>query len=106
MNQVLQKQPLEEVLAKLEAFLKERGAVYGLATLGCFGSVARQQARANSDVDVVYRIHPGAKMTLLDLALMHEELVERLGCPVDLLELREGMPARLRARVEQEAAYV
>lgn len=106
MNQYLQNQPREEVLAKLEAFLSERGATYGLAALGCFGSVARREAGVDSDVDVVYRVLPQAKLTLFDLALMREELVERLGRPVDLIELREGMPQRLKARVEREAAYV
>ncbi|MEE4355758.1 MAG: nucleotidyltransferase domain-containing protein [Desulfococcaceae bacterium] len=105
MTQNLQKKRREEVLEKLDNFLNKRGAVYGLAALGCFGSVARREAYADSDVDVVYRIRPGTKLTLFDLALVRDELVERLGCPVDLIELREGMPARLRARVEQEAAY-
>lgn len=106
MTQYLQKQPREEVLAKLAAFLSERGAAYGLAALGCFGSVARREAAIDSDVDVVYRILPQAKLTLFDLALMREELMERLERPVDLIELREGMPPRLKARVEREAAFV
>lgn len=95
-----------EVLAQLGAFLREHGEAYGLEALGCFGSVAREEARADSDVDVVYRARLDAKLTLFDLALMREELVARLGRPVDLIELRDGMPARLKERVERDVAYV
>ncbi|MFO8038220.1 MAG: nucleotidyltransferase domain-containing protein [Sodalinema sp.] len=95
----------DEVLLKLRTFLRDRGEAYGLEALGCFGSVARSQATANSDVDVVYRAHPAAKLTLFDLALMQEELVALLGYPVDLIELRNEMPPRLKQRVEKETAY-
>ena len=95
----------DDVLAKLGAFLREHGEAYGLEALGCFGSVARQEARANSDVDVVYRVRPEARLTLFDLALIREELVAQLGRPVDLIELRDGMPIPLKERVETEATY-
>jgi predicted nucleotidyltransferase len=58
-----------------------------------------------SDVDVVYRTCPEAKLTLFDLALMREELVARLGRPVDLIELRDGMLTPLKERIEKDAAY-
>lgn len=76
-----------------------------MQALGCFGSVARGEATAGSDVDVVYRVAQSARLTLLDLALLREELMERLGRPVDLIEFRAGMPARLRERLQQEAVY-
>lgn len=95
----------EEVLEKLRAFLAERGDAYELQALGCAGSVARGEAMADSDVDVVYEVTPSARLTLFDLALFREELMERLGRPVDLIEFRAGMPARLRARLQKEAVY-
>ena len=95
----------EEVLEKLRVFFAERGEVYQLQALGCFGSVARGEATAGSDVDVVYRVGPAARLSLLDLALLREELMERPGRPVDLIEFRAGMPARLRERLQQEAVY-
>lgn len=95
----------EEVLKTLRDFLAERGHDYGLRALGCFGSVARGEASAESDVDVVYQVTPPSRLTLFDLALLREELVERLGHPVDLLEFREGMPRRLMERVKREAIY-
>lgn len=96
----------DEVLAKLRTFFRDRGEIYGLAALGCFGSVARSEATAQSDVDVVYRPQPTARLTLFDLALLREELVMLLGRPVDLIELHQSTPLRLRERVEREAVYV
>lgn len=96
----------DEVLAKLDVFLRERGKIYRLEALGCFGSVARMEATAESDVDVVYRTVPLAKLTLFDLVQMKDELEAQLGKPVDLIEMRHGMPSRLRQRLEREAAYV
>jgi uncharacterized protein len=96
---------MEEVLEALRAFLIRRGDAYGLQALGCFGSVARMEATAESDVDVVYRVTPSARLTLFDLALLREELMKELGRPVDLIEYRDEMPARLRERVKREAVY-
>ncbi|MBE9174379.1 nucleotidyltransferase domain-containing protein [Synechocystis salina LEGE 06155] len=76
-----------------------------MAALGCFGSVARSEATVNSDVDVVYQTQPTAKLTLLDLVEMREEMVNLLGFPVDLIELRYGMPASFKERLEREAVY-
>ena len=97
---------LEDVIAKLETFLSDRGSAYGLSALGCFGSVARQQATLESDVDVVYQVVPSARLTLFDLVLLREELVLLLGRTVDLVEFRERMPQRLKERLKQEAVYV
>jgi len=96
----------EEVLEQLRAFLSERGSAYGLQALGCFGSVARGEATSASDVDIVYQVSPSTRLTLFDLALLREELVELLDRSVDLIEFREEMPARLRERVREEAVYV
>jgi predicted nucleotidyltransferase len=93
-------------MAKLKTFLRDRGCVYGLSALGCFGSVAQQQATCKSDVDVVYQTDPSARLTLFDVVLLREELVTLLDKPVDLIEFREGMPLSLKERVKREAVYV
>ena len=45
---------LEDVISKLETFLSDRGSAYGLSALGCFGSVARQQATSLSKVRQIH----------------------------------------------------
>lgn len=94
-----------EVLNKLRIFLVQRGPTYGLRALGCFGSVARAEATTESDVDIVYQLDASTCMTLFDLALLQQELMDLLGHSVDLIEFREKMPKRLRDRLEKEAIY-
>ncbi|MBJ7901107.1 MAG: hypothetical protein GC158_14580 [Cyanobacteria bacterium RI_101] len=65
----------EDVLKTLGEFLATREQHYGLEILGCFGSVARNEATADSDVDIVYQVTPSARLTLFDLALIRDELI-------------------------------
>jgi uncharacterized protein len=46
----------KEILKILREYKKEYAMEYGILALGVFGSVARNEALAESDVDVVVRI--------------------------------------------------
>ena len=93
----------ERLRSLLRAFKEERGAEYHLLALGYFGSYARNEATAESDVDIVFDTDAP---NLFRTARMHEDLVEWLGRPVDVVQLRGLGNARLKARVEREAVYV
>ncbi|TAK30633.1 MAG: nucleotidyltransferase domain-containing protein [Chloroflexota bacterium] len=99
----------EEVLspdrlrALLTRFKESHGAEYRLSALGYFGSYARNTARSDSDVDIVFDTDaPNLYMT----AMMKQDLEELLGRPVDVLQLRGLINPRLKARIEKEAVYV
>lgn len=51
-----------------------------------FGSVARGEARADSDVDVLVTFDPDAPWSLMDIVRMQDELREIFGRKVDLVE--------------------
>lgn len=74
---------------------------YGISTLFLFGSFARGEAKASSDVDVLYELRPGARLgwEIEDLA---DALEEIFGRPVDLIA-RSGLHPRLAALVLEEA---
>lgn len=74
---------------------------YGFVRLEVFGSVARGEERTDSDVDVLYDLLPGRRVTweIVDAA---EEMSEILGRPVDLVSRRAVHPL-LRERIETEA---
>jgi len=55
-----------------------------------FGSVLREDFRADSDVDVLVTFAPDAKISLFDLGDIEDELAEILGRKVDLV-LRRGI---------------
>ena len=65
-----------------------------------FGSVARDQARSGSDVDLLVDLPPGT--SLLDHSALKLELEDLLQQKVDLLRRRNLKPS-LRQRVEAEA---
>ena len=52
--------------------------------LALFGSVLREDFHAGSDVDILVEFEPGARITLLDLAGLEQELTEIIGRQVDL----------------------
>lgn len=97
---VLQRSHVLQVLRQIKPVLNEK---YGVTQLGVFGSVARDQATARSDVDVVMEIEQPNLFTSVHIK---EDLEEALNVPVDLVEYRPQMNAYLKARIEKEAVYV
>lgn len=51
-----------------------------------FGSHARGENRQDSDVDLLVSLCPDAKVSLFDLGGLQADLVDLLGCEVDLVE--------------------
>jgi uncharacterized protein len=88
-------------LKALEAALRERGVM----SAAIFGSVAREQARPDSDVDVLIEIDPETKFDLIDLVGVRNLLGDWLGHPVDVIE-RKSLKPRLRDRILAEAEPV
>ncbi len=74
---------------------------YGIAELEVFGSRALGTARPDSDVDVLYVLHPGRKLGW-EIEQLADELSGLLGHRVDLVSLRALHP-RLRPAVLAEA---
>ena len=57
---------------------------YGVARLEVFGSLARGEAQADSDLDILVTFKPGAKVGLAFVGLQ-QELEALFGRPLDLL---------------------
>jgi len=92
-----------EILKHLEenyAELKER---HGIVALALFGSAARDEARQDSDIDVLVNFkEPPTFDQYMELKFHLEDL---LGGRVDLVTQR-GLRDRVRPFVEKEAVYV
>jgi len=95
---------------KPEALLKEKreevlriAARHGAHNVRVFGSVARGEADAQSDIDLLVEFEPDR--SLLDHAALWLELQELLGCKVDVVS-EDGVKARIRDRVLREALPV
>ena len=88
-------------LKPLESRLRARG----INALYLFGSTARGEAGAASDLDLLYEYDPSRKFSLFDQAGAMLELSDVLGMKVDLVS-RAGLRPRLRARIEGEMVQV
>ena len=90
-------------LARLRAEILSTAARHGATNVRVFGSVARGDADAASDVDFLVDFEPGR--SLLDLAGLLIDLEDLLGHPVDVVT-EPGLKARIRQRVLAEAVPV
>ncbi|MDX6391629.1 MAG: uncharacterized protein QOJ73_2692 [Streptosporangiaceae bacterium] len=78
--------------------LVEAAAAHGVTSLRVFGSVARGQDHADSDVDMLADLPSG--MGLLGLGRVQAELESILGSPVNLVptgDLKPGVRVRAEA---------
>lgn len=94
--------PRELLESKREAILCISRA-HGARNVRVFGSAARGDADAQSDLDFLVELEPGK--SLLDLGGLQYELEALLGCRVDVVTER-GLKARIRERVLREAVPV
>jgi predicted nucleotidyltransferase len=92
-----------DVLRILHENRGELSGKYGVKSLALFGSVARDEARPDSDVDLLVEFdQPVGLFAFIGLQQFLETL---LGCKVDLGTSRSLKP-RLKERVLQEAINV
>jgi predicted nucleotidyltransferase len=77
----------------------------GVAHLALFGSVARDEAGADSDIDLVISGPPERPMTLVRMARAQEALERLLGRKVDLIAAQGLAQApEMRARIAADLA--
>lgn len=91
----LQREKREDILN-----IAKKNGVYNVRV---FGSVARGEADAESDIDLLVDMEP--KRSLLDLAGFLLEIEELLGCRVDAVT-EKGLRDRIRERVLKEAVVL
>jgi hypothetical protein len=70
---------------------------YGVIELTLFGSRAAGDARPDSDYDLLYKLEPGAFLSLTGYLDLKEEIERVLGLPVDLVEPEEVVNPYVRA---------
>ena len=92
-----------DIYALIDAKRNEILAVaarYGITNVRVFGSVARREARPDSDLDLLVTFGPGT--SLLDHAGFQLDLEDLLGIQVEVASDR-GLKDRIRETVMREA---
>jgi excisionase family DNA binding protein len=75
---------------------------YGIRSVALFGSAARNEWQADSDVDIIIDLEPAAPVTLFDHARIADDLSALFRRHVDLVTWNALRP-RIRSVVEREA---
>ncbi len=91
------------ILEALSKYLRARQEAMGILRLGIFGSAARDDLQAESDVDVVVEL---TRPDLFTLVGIQQELENLLHRKVDIVRYRERMNSFLKSRIERDAIYV
>ena len=90
-----------DALARHRDELRARGAT----ALYLFGSTARDEAGAESDLDLFLDYDPQSKFSLLTLVQLQRLLQDRLGVRVDLTT-RDSLHRLMRDQIERSAVRV
>ena len=87
----------------LETFKNNNKDKYGIEAIGLFGSVARDEAKSTSDIDVCIKTK---NADLFALVHIKEDLEELMSSHIDIVRIRDKMNPFLKNRIEKEAIYV
>lgn len=85
--------------------LSETCRRYHVRKLALFGSVLREDFRADSDIDVLVAYEPGAQMSLFNHFGLDRELEQLFGREINLISKR-GLRPLLRKDVLRTAATI
>jgi len=91
---------LQALLQQNREQVVETARRYGAYNIRIFGSVARGDATASSDIDFLVSMEPGR--SLMDLGGLLYELKNLLGVEVDVVT-EKGLRARIRDQVLKES---
>lgn len=78
---------------------------YQVRRLALFGSMARGEARPDSDLDILVTFKPGIRVGFITLGQMQRELALIFKCPVDLVP-QDGLKPIIRDSVLEEAQEI
>jgi len=93
----------DEAIAKLKQHEAELRGL-GIEHLYLFGSTARGEARADSDVDLFFD-HPEGSLGLYELMDVKDAAARILGCKADIMT-RRSLHRALREEIEASATQV
>ena len=93
----------DQVIATLrthEQELRHRGVLHA----ALFGSVARGDARPDSDIDIMIEIEPGAQIGVWGYAGLKQYIADLFEGPVDVVD-REALKPYVRPAATTDAIY-
>jgi uncharacterized protein len=93
----------DQVIATLRAHeqdLRDRGVLHA----GLFSSVARNEARSTSDIDILIELQPNAPIGVFEYVGITQYLADLFSSRVDVAN-RSSLKPLVRPNVERDAVY-
>jgi len=91
----------ESILSELSSLKDDLATLYEVNKIGIFGSIARNEANENSDIDIVVDMQPN----ILKRVNLKIELEAKFGRKFAVIPYWYGMNKYLKARIGPEAVY-
>jgi uncharacterized protein len=95
----------DTVLEYLRSKKEEFRTKYGITALGIYGSVARDEASDESDVDIFYQTDPSFSMGLFEFTAFLRNLESELHSKVDFVNLKSMNPI-IKHYAQKDFIYV
>ncbi|WP_099290756.1 MULTISPECIES: nucleotidyltransferase family protein [unclassified Butyricimonas] len=92
-----------EIIDILRDFKTNFAEKYGIKMLGIFGSFARKQQKATSDLDVVVVLQESDFFTLVQI---QEELEKLTRYKVDVVNFRDSLRDSFKVNIMKDAIFV
>jgi len=93
----------DKALDILKQFKNDFADQFGIVRIGLFGSTVRNEAKLNSDIDVVVETKTPDMFAIVHAKNTLEELFH---LNVDVIRYREKMNPYLKKNIENEAVFV
>lgn len=92
----------DDALVVLQRIMPELQLRYGVTHIALFGSVARDEAKPGSDLDILVHLKTP---DLLIMGAVLNELENVFGCKVDLIRWREELGPLFQAELQRDLLY-
>lgn len=93
----------QDVIDIIQVHSKELRENFGVSSLSLFGSVARNEAKSTSDIDLLVEFY--RPVGLFGLFALQDRLEEIIKCKVDLGTMKSLKP-RIRSKITTEIIHV
>ena len=95
----------QDILQTLKSQQEEYLNRFGVSFIGLFGSFARDEARDDSDIDILYKIEKDKKLSMFSYLKLLSELENNFKRKVDLVR-DETIKPQIKKYIYQDLTYV
>ena len=78
---------------------------FGILFIGLFGSFARGEANDDSDIDILYRIEKGRKLSIFKYLKLTQQLEDFFQKKIDLVRVEKVKP-EIKGYIQRDINYV